>query len=223
MTNDEIKVKLLSKKSSDRLSAAKRISKERIADLAVDLFIAYSKEKLDKRTWGPQQEMIKGLGLLNYKAVLPEIEVIVRKNIPHDMITISAATTYVQLKRKSIHDAQPVLELLSFGSTSVIHGALEALAVDRMLPPNNEIEKILKMSWDINKHKDRIGHEYGLMDPRHYLAVACAGWDKSLTTEFLNHCRETAYNIDTFGKPIKNGNLIDVCEKSLKSKYAKLY
>ncbi|MBS1666466.1 MAG: hypothetical protein JST58_03735 [Bacteroidetes bacterium] len=166
MTVEEIKEKLLSKKSADRLSATKRISKENILALAGELFAAYTKEKQDKRTWEPQSEMVKALGLLNYKPALADIERIVRDNIPHDMITINAATAFVQLKRKNIHDAQPVLELLNFGSTSVICGALKALAIDKMLPPKIEIEEILKISWDINKHKDRIGHEFGLVGGR---------------------------------------------------------
>jgi hypothetical protein len=220
MTIDELKEKLVSKKSKDRLSATKSISKEKISELADDLFAAYLKERQDPRTWQPQSEMIRALGLLDYKAALPDIEIVVRKNIPHDSITIRAATTFVQLKRKSINDAQPVLELLSFGSTSVIHGALIALAVDRMIPPNNEIEQIIKISWDINKHKDRIGHEYGLMDPRNELARACAGWDKSLATGFLNHCIETAFNINDNRKPVENNILIDICKNSLSGKYA---
>jgi hypothetical protein len=222
MTVDEVKDKLLSKKSADRLNATKRISKERIIELADQLFTAYTKEKQDKRTWEPQSEMVKALGVLDYKPALLDIERIVRQNIPHDMITMNAATAFVQLKRKDIYDAQPVLELLNFGSTSVIAGALRALAIDKMLPPKNEIEEILKISWDINKHKDRVGHEFGLIDPRIYLAVACAGWDLELTKDFLNHCIETALNISRFDQPVENVHLIEVCKKSLKGKYSNL-
>jgi hypothetical protein len=222
MTVDELKEKLLSKKSADRLSAAKRISKEHIIELADELFAAYTKEKQDKRTWEPQSEMVKALGVLNYKAALPDVEKIVRQNVPHDMITMNAATAFVQLKRKDINDGQPVLELLRFGSTSVIAGALKALAVDKMLPPKHEIEEILQISWDINKHKDRIGHEFGLIDPRVYVAVACAGWNLALTKDFLNHCIETAFNISRFDKPVENMQLIEVCKKSLKGKYSNL-
>lgn len=220
MAVDEVKEKLLSKKSADRLSAAKRISKEHIVELADELFAAYRKETQDKRTWEPQSEMVKALGVLDYKPALPDIEKIVRRNIPHDMITMNAATAFVQLKRKNIYDGQPVLELLNFGSTSVIAGALKALAIDKMLPSKNEIEEILKISWDINKHKDRIGHEFGLIDPRIYLAVACAGWDLELTKDFLNHCIETAFNISRFDKPVENTQLIEVSQKSLKGKYS---
>jgi len=223
MTVEEIKQKLLSKKSADRLGATKRISKENVLELAHELFVAYTKEKQDKRTWEPQSEMVKALGLLDYKPALADIEKIVKDNIPHDVITMNAATSFVQLKRKNILDAAPVLELLNFGSTSVIAGALKALAVDKMLPQKNETEEILKISRDINKHKDRIGHEFGLIDPRIYLATACAGWDLVLTTSFLNHCIETAFNISRFNKPEENVYLIEVCKKSLKGKYSSLY
>lgn len=222
MIIDNIKEKLFSKKSSERRSAAKRIGKEKMTSLAKDLYVAYTKENLDKRTWETQSEMIRALGILDYKPALNDIEKIVRKNIPHDTITRRAATAFVQLMRKSIYDAKPVLELLSFGSISVISAALQALAVDSMLPPDNEIKKIIKISWDINKHKDRIGKEYGLEDPRKNLAAACAGWDITLTKDFLNHCIETAYNINKFNKQIKNDNMIDVCQKALEGKYVKL-
>jgi len=221
MTNDEIKEQLSSKQSSKRLSATKRISKEKITKLADELFSAYTKEKQDKRTWEPQSEMIKSLGLLDFKPALPDIKSIVNKNIPHDMITINAATSYVQLKRQSVYDGQPVLELLNFGSTSVICGALQVLAIDKMIPSSDEIKEIIKISWDINKHKDRIGHEFGFIDPRVYLAIACAGWDKLLTTSFLNHCIDTAFNIDSFGKTIENVQLANACQKSLKGIYSK--
>jgi hypothetical protein len=223
MTIGEVREKLVSKKSGDRLSAAKRISKHKYVELADELFTAYTKEKQDKRTWEPQSEMIKALGVLDHKPALPDIEKIVRDNIPHDMITSNAAISYVQLKRKNIHDAQPVLELLKFGSTSVICGAMEALAIDKMLPPDNEIWELLEIGWDINKHKDRIGHEYGLMDPRIYLASACAGWPPALTKGFLEHCMETASEINRYGQPVENIQLINVCKKSLKGKYSNLF
>jgi hypothetical protein len=215
-----IKEKLISKKSADRLYAAKSISKERILALAEDLFVAYTEERLDPRTWEPQCEMIRALGILDYKPALAIVSEIVNKNAPHDMITSSAATTFVQLKRKSIFDARPVLELLDFGSTSVISGSLRALAVDKMVPPVAEAKKIIALCWDINKHKDRVGQEWGLIDPRQYLAIACAGWDQDLCSGFLNHCIETANNIDRFNKPSENTQLIEFCKKSLKGKYA---
>jgi hypothetical protein len=215
MTNDEIKEKLFSKKSADRRRAAKEIGKNKIVEFGEELYKKYLEEWQDKRTWETQNEMIKALGLIDYKNSLGIITEIVKENIPHDAITICAAMTYVRLKRNSINDGKPVLELLDFGSCSVIGGALSALAYDKMMPDNETIEKIIKICWDIHKHKDRIGYEYGLEDSRKYLAIACANWDKKLTKDFLNHCIESAEEY--------NNILREVSQNSLNGKYSKSY
>lgn len=80
-----------------------------------------------------------------------------------------------------------------------------------MQPDKNQIKELIKLSWDLHKHKDRIGHEGGYCDPRYGLAAACAGWDKQLTKDFLEYCLLTG---DT---PVKY-----VAENSLKGKYVKL-
>jgi hypothetical protein len=223
MTREEISEKLNSKKSADRRRGAKEIVKLKLSELGEELYEKYLIEKLDKRTWETQCEMIKALGAIDFKKAINEIEQIVHTNIPHDTITSVSSTAYVQLKRKSLSDGSPVLELLRFGSVSVINGALKALAIDQMTPTEDEIRKILFVSKDINKHKDRIGHEYGLMDGRQYLAMACANWNIELTKDFLNHCINTASDINSFGKPITNHNLIDICQNSLKGKISKGY
>lgn len=223
MEKEEIIIQLNSKKSAIRRSAAKKIGKLKLTEYGNELYNCYLKEKQDIRTWETQSEMIKALGLLDYKEALSEIEPIVLKNMPHDSITSVAATSFVQLKRKSIHDAKPVIYLLNYGSISVISGALYSLPADRMIPSEDEIKTIIEKSRDINKHPDRIGLEFGLMDPRIYLALACADWNKNLTTDFLNHCIKTAYDINRFDKPVQNTNLIEVCENSLKGKFSKEY
>ncbi len=211
MTTEEIKTKLHSTKSTDRRRAAKEIGKNEITGFSEELFSKYLVEKKDKRTWQTQVEMILALGLLNHKTVLIEIEPIIRKNNPHDMITYASAQTFVRLKRQSLTDAVPVLELLKFGGLSVVDGCLNPLGYDKMQPSNNHIEELIKLCWNLHKHKDRIGQESGFCDPRYGLVAACAGWEKQLTKEFLEHC------ILTGDSPVKY-----VAEKSLKGKYVKL-
>lgn len=223
MTIEEIKSKLYSKNSNDRKRAAKEIGKQKITQLGDELFAQYLEVKKSKRTWETQVEMIKTFGKLDYKKALNEMENIVIENLPHDAITIAATTTFIQLKRNSTNDGQLILELLKAGSVSVINGALYALAIDNMIPNEEIITQILEKCRDINKHKDRIGYEFGLLDSRLYLASACANWNKKITTDFLNHCIQTAYNIDKFGKSNKNVELIEVCENSLKGKVSKSY
>lgn len=214
---------LNSAKTVDRKRAAKDITKYKTVELGEALYEKYLIEKLDKRTWETQCEMILALGAVDFKKAIYEIEQIVRANLAHDMITSVSAMVYVQLKRKSINDGNPVLELLEFGSISVISGALKALAVDQMKPNRDEIQQILLHCKDLNKHPDRIGYEYGIIDCRLYLAIACANWDIELTKNFLNHCIDTAYDLDRFGKSFINQNLIDVCKNSLAGKFSKRY
>jgi hypothetical protein len=217
MTNEEILKKLSSTKSPDRRRAAKEIGKKIIAELGDELYKKYLAELKDKRTWETQCEMIKALGIINYKKAFEHIEKIVKENIPHDMITICAATAYVRLKRENINDGRPVLELLEFGRISVIVGTLMALAYDKMVPDNEMIEKIIKLCWDLKNHKDMVR---GISGGRKYLAIACANWDNKLTEGILNHYIETAYMFDNI---TKDNNLIDVCNNSLKGKYSKSY
>ena len=213
MTTEEIKIKLHSTKYVDRKRAAKEIGKLKLTDFADDLYQAYLKEAKDKRTWETQVEMILALGLLHYKNALTEIEQIVRKNVPNDMITNAAAQSYVRLKRQSLTDASPTIELLQFGGLSTVDGCLNPLGYDKMQPDENQIKELIKLSWDLHKHKDRLGHEGGYCDPRYGLAAACAGWDRQLTKDFLEHCLATA-DSDT---PLKY-----VSENSLKEKDVKI-
>ncbi len=211
MTIDEIKSKLQSTKSADRRRAAVEIGKTKLTDLADDLYRAYLVEATDTRTWETQVQMILALGLLDYKIALKEIEQIVRTNKPNDMITYAAAQSYVRLKRQSLTDASPALELLQFGGLSTVDGCLNPLGYDKMQPDEKQIKELIKLSWDLHKHKDRLGQESGYCDPRYGLAAACAGWDHQLTRAFLEHCLATG---DT---PLKY-----VSENSLKGKYVKL-
>lgn len=222
MIPQELRERLLSKKSADRRNAAKHIAKEQIISLSETLFIAYTKEKNDNRTWETQVEMIKAIGKLNYKPAFTDIASIVQQNLPHDTITIFAARTYVQLARTSLNDGKPVLQLLINGSLSVATGALMALSTDKMVPDRDDCKDIIRACWDINQHPDRIGQEYGLIDPRNYLAAACAGWDIQLTAGFLHHCISTAFDTSLSGKPVENKTLIDICKRSLSGKYTKL-
>ena len=213
MTTKEINEKLNSTISAERRKAAKEIGKLRLTDLGDELFKAYSNEKKDRRTWETQVEMILSLGMIDYKPALSSIENIIQLNAPHDMMTYAAAQTYVRLKRKSSNDAQPILYLLRFGGLSLVDGALNPLAYDKMMPPKEEIIELIQLSWDLHRHKDRIGYEKNYCDPRYGIAAACAGWDKELTIDFLNHCLATA---------VDDPSLIAVAKKSIKGKYTTL-
>lgn len=223
MTVKEIKLKLHSKKSIDRKRASKEIRQRGLQELAPELYLAFLEERANPRTWETQSEMTLALGSLGYKQAVGEIKSIVYLNKPHDTLTMFASTAYIQLERKDILDLKPVFNLLDFGSISVVTGALKVIAIDQQIPKADEIRRLIEICWNINKHKDRIGHEYGLIDPRLYIALACSNWDLELTRGFLNHCIETSYNIDRLGESIENKNLKNICQNSLQNKYSKGY
>ena len=50
--------------------------------------------------------------------------------------------------------ASPTLELLNFGRLSVVNGCLDPLGYDKMLPNENQIKELIKLSWDLHKHND---------------------------------------------------------------------
>jgi hypothetical protein len=204
MKKEDILYKLSSTKSADRRSAAKEAGKQMITELGEAIFEAYCKEKKDGRTWETKVEMIVSLGLINYKHAIPDIETIVQQNKPHDMITYAAAQSYVRLKRQSIYDAQPIIELLRDSGLSVVDGALVPLGHDHMIPPKDEILKLIELGWDLHRHKDRLGNERGYADPRYGLALACSGWDKQLIIPFLKHCLETSENDSSFKRVVAN-------------------
>ena len=205
----QIAADLQNSKSKKLRNAAKKISKNRLCEFGKQLFAAYQKECQDKRTWETPCEMIKALGLIDYKKFQESIFEIVKQNEPHDTITIYAALAYIRLKRKSINDGAPALE---FGRISVIGGVLMVLAIDKMIPDNDTIGKIIKICWNLHEHKDM---NRGIGDDRKYLAIACANWNKNLVKDFLNHCIETAGTNQNY--------LREVSQNSLNGKYSKAY
>ncbi len=104
ITEEEINAiceNLVSTKSSNRRSAAKKIRKYNLTRLGDELYNAYLKEKVDKRTWETQMEMIQTLGKIGYKKALSEILSIVEKNEKLDMIQsdmVTYATAFAQIK-----------------------------------------------------------------------------------------------------------------------------
>lgn len=206
MDIDVIKKNLEDSKSTVRRKAAIEIGKNKMEDLGENLLKAYVKEKKDERTWETQKEMIKSLGLINYSKAIKEVQEICEKNEPDSMVGIIAAEAYVRLKRKSINDVTPVIELLNYGHHSIMQGAYNALGYDKMLASDEEIIKLIKLS---EKPASKVLPQFD--DPRYGLAAAAAGWKKELVEEFLLDCLKSS------NEPLKY-----VAANALKGKYVKL-
>lgn len=118
-----------------------------------------------------------------------------------------------------------IIRLLKTGSYSVVIGAVTALTVDQMIPCEAEILEILKLTKDAHKHKDGQGSEFGLIDPRTYVAAACANWlgGSEAVRQWLHHCKLTAVYRNSFGEERVDLRLIQICDLALKRKFPKAY
>ena len=138
------------------------------------------------------------------------------------MVTFAATRAFVRLTRRDNNDVSGVINLLDKG-ISVVSGALQSLAMEPSSPDLNSVNIILSKTENINKHPQRLGKEFGLIDPRLYVAIAVNYWESENKESYLNHCIQTAFNVDRFGKEILNTQLKQVCENSLIGKPSKGY
>lgn len=180
---EQIAIGLQDSKSQNRRKAAKKIGKNNLAELGEILLAAFLKERNDKRTWETQTEMIVALGKIGYSPALSFFKEIVGVNETEDMITHAAARSYVRIKRSSLNDASPVIELLRFGKLSVLDGATSALAYDDMTPPDDQIKMIIEL---LDKHKDEELSIRGLMDPREYLLSCMSKCKIQTCSDYIN-------------------------------------
>lgn len=224
MSKTEIILKgLHSSKSKERRGAAKKIGNLKLTALKEELFNAFLKEQEDRRTWETQKEMIVALGILDCKKAKDNLREIIDRNLENDMLTMVAATAYIRITRRSLEDTEQVLELISFGNYAALSGVFAALAKDGMVPSEASIGLLLEHAKELHKRSDYVGKEHGLMDPRLYLAIACANWKKELTENFLSYCINNCNYIDRFGQSKSNKSLQKVCYDALEGKLSKQF
>ena len=218
----ELKKHINHGKTTQLKKAVKFAVKNNLTELAEDIYKTFLVIKDKPKKWALQVELINALRKLDYKGIIDDLKEIIEVDKAHDLVTIKATTAYITLVRRDVNDLSLVIELLDKG-ISVVTGALESLVIEAGSPSEEDIHKIFSKTKDINKHPQRIGREFGLIDPRIYLAIAAHYWQTEEKESFLNYCMETAYNIDQFGKEIPNIQLKKVCENSLNGKPTKGY
>lgn len=188
----QIELDLQNKLSRKRRSTAKKVGKSRLIQLGDSLYNAYIKECEDKRTWETQTEMILALGRIGYTDALSDLKQIIDANKPHDMITVAAARSYVRLKRKSLNDVEPVIELLKFGNLSVLNGATDVLTFDDMQPAEEDIKTIISI---LNIKDESEISIRGLGDPREGLLSAMSKWKDATSRAYLKRFAESGNSV----------------------------
>ncbi|WP_312076436.1 hypothetical protein [Chryseobacterium sp.] len=207
INNLEIEELLNSSKKVDVKKIIKLITKENLIEYLDKTFEILNEFISDPKMWETNCQIIEFLAINHYVKITPLLQSICNKNEPHDMITAVASKALCKIDRKSKNDVSKVFELLLFGKFAVSNGALKSVGQDKILPEDEEIEKLIKIVSNFDSK-----HEKGYSDIRMGLALACAGWDKSSNViDFLHTCIDSSYS------PLQK-----VAANSFKNKYSEI-
>lgn len=203
MDTPELTNNIQNGKTAELKKAVKFAVKNNLKEFGEDIYKEFVKIKGKSNKWALQVELIKALDALEYKGAVTDFKNLINEDKAHDMVTIAATTAYVSLTREDINDVSGVIDFLT--------GALMSLAMEPSSPDVNSVNIILSKTESINKHPQRIGQEFGLIDPRLYVAIAVNYWKSENKEGYLKYCIHKAFNVDRFGKEILNTQLKQVC------------
>jgi HEAT repeat protein len=178
---NEIVAQLGDKKSAKRRSAAKKLRKLKCVDVGSSILSALEAELKDVRTWETQYQMIMAIGECGYKPALPFLNELAKQGFEATMVYVAIGDAIVRLSIKNERDTTPLFNLLDTGNEMLIDGALRAMAMLKMVPSDNHIEKIINYvaARELNQ---------GI----HFWVLAAApGWSGPKIEEYLDYCAKS--------------------------------
>lgn len=133
--------------------------------------------------------MIKALGKLNNKAIVPELIKIIDANKNDDLITNVASCAYVRITQSEKNDMSSIISLLKGGNLSVLTGAASALAFDEMIPEKMQAQEIIRIMLNREEEITELCGQ-GSIDPRALILSSIIKWDKTdpLVKKFVERC-----------------------------------
>ncbi len=207
---DEAIALLTHPRSAKRVSGAKRLRKLADDRAGPALLAALKKEIEDPRTWSAQFHMIYALGFCKYRPALAFLWDLAGRETENTTLYHGLGDAIVRIGRDSANDFTPVFETIATGRFELIDGALQAMALLRMIPRESEILELIRVAElpeAVEAVRGYPGDPCGL---RKWVAAAAAGWPRDLVREFLERCL-----------PSTNQGLRLAAEQSLKGKYVK--
>ena len=164
-------------RSPKRRAAAKRLRKRGDPAAGPSLAAALKEELKDDRTWETQYQMIMAIGHCNYKEALPYIESL----IPHQiggMVDIAIGDTVLRLSRKHDNDCHAAITFIESGNQSLIHGAMQAIAMLRMVPDNVTIQRLVDHGMSLTLADD----DWTMV----WLLRATPGWPEEIINPLID-------------------------------------
>jgi len=116
-----------------------------------------------------------------YRDALPFIRDLSMREFEATMIYVAIGDAIARLGASNQPDASPVIELFDSQNEKLISGALRAIAMRRLTPPNSQVSTILDFVSGLpNDHHLRF-----------WAAAAAAGWAGPQTQAYLRECLDS--------------------------------
>jgi HEAT repeat protein len=171
-------IELLShSRSPKRRTAAKRLRKLADATAGPALVVALENELNDERTWETQYQMVMAIGHCNYTDALPFVESLVVRRLG-GMVDIAIGDTLLRLSRQHENDAARAIEFIDAENQLLTHGAMQAIAMLRMLPGDTTMKRLIDHGLSLNLGED----DWTVI----WLLRAVPGWPGQLVSQLLN-------------------------------------
>jgi hypothetical protein len=178
--SDDIEL-LSNSRSVKRKSAAKRLRKK--ADIFAGPFLL-SRLKIevqDTRTWETQYQLIMAIGECEYLEALPFLENLSTQTLEATMVYVGIGDALVRLQQQGHENIAPVFTLMKSGNEMLIDGGLRAMAMLKMVPSDDDIQKILNFASKFN-------NEHGI---RFWPLAASAGWSGKHVEKYISQCAKS--------------------------------
>lgn len=164
---------LRSKQSAKRRSAAKKLRKLAAREAGPQLLSALQAEVKDARTWETQYQMVMALGECGYADSSLFLEELSRHSFEATMVYVAIGDALVRLSKNKI---STVLQFIDQERhSSLIDGALRAMAMLRLVPEEKDIARILDYAGSLPVDDGN----------RFWVIAACPGWPTKVIERFL--------------------------------------
>jgi len=166
--------------STKRRSIAKKLRILKRKEAGPALLIALKNEINDKRTWETQYQIIMALSESGYTESLDFLLKLSEQEFEATMIYIAIGDAISRLTYLKYGSIKRVIFLLNSKKNTpfLIDGLIRAIAILRLVPPEEEIEQIVSYGNSL----------YASDNSRAWIASAAAGWKGKKVEEFLNQC-----------------------------------
>lgn len=177
---------LNNKASAKRRSAAKKLRQLKAKKAGPALLAALKNELKDKRTWETQYQIIMAMGESGYTDSLEFLLQLAKQEFEATMIYIAIGDAITTLEQPHDPDLKSLSQWIDQDKKSLIEGAIRSLAINKIIPSDNLIKKIISCA----EKPDSRNLDF-------WVSAASPGWPANLTEPFLKNCLEHSQTDDT--------------------------